>query len=290
MADDPKPRLGRGLAALLGDAADEFTSSAGPAAPPRRAPIERLRANSKNPRKNFDEESLEELAQSIRDRGVLQPIIVRAVNGRADSYEIVAGERRWRAAQRAGLHEVPIVKIEATDRQALEIAIIENVQRADLNALEEAEGYQKLIDEFSYSHQDLGKAIGKSRSYVTNALRLLKLPEEARKLLASGQISAGHARALLAMRDPDAVALAIVEQGLSVRDVELLAANSAAPGRARSRETSRESKDPVTASVEKGLSDSLGMSVSLKAEGESGELRIKFQTLDQLELLCHKLT
>src|SRR5579863_3767531 len=213
---DHRPRLGRGLAALLGEAAEAPSEAA--KGPPRKAPIEFLRPNPRNPRKHFGEGELQELADSIRERGVLQPVIVRAMPRLADAYEIVAGERRWRAAQRAGLHEIPILVIEAGDRESLELAIIENVQRADLNALEEAEGYERLGTEHGYSHQDIGRIVGKSRSHVANTLRLMKLPARSRALLASGEISAGHGRALLALPDPDRIAERIVAEGLSVRD------------------------------------------------------------------------
>ena len=292
MAEETKPRLGRGLAALLGDVAEEaFSGVAGGAASGlRHVPVENLRPNPRNPRKSFSEIDLEELAHSIRDRGVLQPIIVRAAPGESDRFEIIAGERRWRAAQKAGVHQVPVLKVEATDKQALEIAIVENVQRTDLNALDEAEGYRRLISEFDYGHGDLGKAIGKSRSYVSNTLRLLKLPEESRALLSAGQISAGHARALLALPDPDATAREVVRKGLSVRDVETLAEQAHKPiKKGNRRGASQEEKDPQTAYVEKQLADSLGMSVSLKARGEAGELKIRFETLEQLDLLCSRL-
>ena len=217
---DHRPRLGRGLAALIGDAGEEPTAGRGA---PRKAPIEFLRPNPHNPRKAFREDELDELAASIRERGVIQPVIVRPVPRIADAYEIIAGERRWRAAQRAGLHEIPIVVIDVSDREALELAIVENVQRADLNALEEANGYAQLGADYKYSHADIARIVGKSRSHVANTLRLIGLPEHSRALLADGKITAGHARALLALADPDAVADRIVARGLSVRDVERLA-------------------------------------------------------------------
>jgi ParB family transcriptional regulator, chromosome partitioning protein len=288
MAEEIKPRLGRGLAALLGEAAEEAISPVTSNSGLKRVPIEQLRPNARNPRKTFSEDNLEELAHSIRDRGVLQPIIVRAMRGEGATYEIVAGERRWRAAQRAGVHDLPVVVVDATDKQALEIAIVENVQRTDLNPLEEAEGYNRLIGEFEYSHHDLGQAIGKSRSYVSNALRLLKLPEQARSLLAKGEISAGHARALLSLPDPDSVARDIVSKGLSVRDVEQLAQE---PRRELSpeRQPQQKPQSPEALQVERSLAESLGMSVSLRTKGESGELRIRFSSLEQLDLLCNRL-
>ena len=293
MAEEPRPRLGRGLAALLGDVGEE-TGSIERARGQKRVPIEFLRPNPRNPRKHFDEEQLEELAASIRERGVIQPVLVRSIGHLADAYEIIAGERRWRAGQRAGLHEIPVTLIEAGDREALEIAIVENVQRTDLNALEEAQGYEQLGAEFGYTQADLAKVIGKSRSHVTNTLRLLKLPPQTRKMLAEGAISAGHARALLAIADPDAVARRIVEQGLSVRDVEHLAqreagnkeasADAAGDDRHRGAE-----KDADTRALEQALSDALGLAVSIKHRGVSGQITIQYKTLEQLDGLCARL-
>ena len=199
----------------------------------RQAPIEFLRPNPRNPRKRFDDSELDELAASIKERGIIQPVVVRAIAGAADAYEIIAGERRWRAAQRAGLHEVPIIVVEAGDREALEIAIVENVQRADLNALEEAAGYAQLGETYGYSHGDIARVVSKSRSHVANTIRLTHLPEHTRALLAGGQISAGHARALLAVPHPDALADRIVAEGLTVRDIERLGENSGKSARPR---------------------------------------------------------
>ena len=285
MVEEAKARLGRGLAALLGDAASEALASPPLGREPRKAPIEHIRPNPRNPRKSFAEEGLEELAQSIRERGLIQPIVVRAAPS-GSGYEIVAGERRWRAAQRAGLHEAAIVLVEADDRQALEIAIIENIQRADLNPLEEAEGYERLISEFKYSHQELADSVGKSRSYVTNSLRLLKLPMKSRGLLANGELTAGHARALLSAPDPDALAEEIVEKGLTVRDVEAKSARST-PG-SRSQPGSK-SRDPQILLMERELSDALGVAVTLTAKGEAGEIRIRYTSLDQFDLIRSRL-
>ena len=201
MADEERSRLGRGLAALIGDVGDEFAALERTRSQ-RRVPIEFLKPNPRNPRRHFAEAELEELAASIRERGIIQPILVRTLRGAVDQYEIVAGERRWRAAQRAGLHDVPVVLLEVSDREALELAIIENVQRTDLNALEEANGYQALVDEFKYSQDDVAKIVGKSRSHVTNTLRLMKLPDSVQTLIRDGKLSAGHARALLGQPDP----------------------------------------------------------------------------------------
>jgi ParB family transcriptional regulator, chromosome partitioning protein len=286
-----RPRLGRGLAALLGDVGEE-ASSAERARAQRKTPIEFLRPNPRNPRKNFDEAELEELSASIKERGVIQPVLVRAIPRVADAYEIVAGERRWRAAQRAGLHEIPILVIEAGDREALELAIVENVQRTDLNALEEANGYAQLSADYNYSHSDIARIIGKSRSHIANTLRLLKLPDFARSLLASGQISAGHGRALLAVADPDATAREILAEGLTVRDVERLGrerepeetpAASGAPPRAPAE------VDADTKALEHSLSVALGTIVSIRHRGESGEIRIKFHDFEQLDDFCRRL-
>lgn len=289
MAEEPRRRLGRGLAALLGDAGEET-----PAERPRgqrKIPIEFLRPNPRNPRTMFREEDLADLAASIREKGIIQPIVVRAIAGVADAYEIIAGERRWRAAQTAGLTEVPVVIHEADDKEALEIAIIENVQRADLNAIEEAKGYERLGAEFGYSQTEIAKIIGKSRSHVANTIRLLNLPEGARKLVSDGAISAGHARALLGLPDPDAVARRIVEEGMTVRDVEALAQEqSGSPRVADGKRKPRAEKDADTRAMEKTLGDALGMAVDIRHEGDHGELRVRYKSLDQLDAICRLLS
>jgi ParB family chromosome partitioning protein len=292
MADDqPRPRLGRGLAALIGDHSPSPPPAAASADPSHQwqVPIEFLRPNPNNPRRNFDEAELEELASSIREKGVIQPILVRAVGAGRDRYEIIAGERRWRAAQRANLHVVPVTQIEAGDKEALEIAIIENVQRTDLNALEEARGYQQLASEFNYSQADLAKVIGKSRSHIANTIRLLKLPDSVQDLLAKGALSAGHARALLVAHAPETLAKDIVAKGLSVRDVERLVqaetSGSAPPaGRAAAPE-----KDADTRALESALTDVLGLIVRIEHKGERGEVRIRYTSLEQLDGLCRRL-
>jgi ParB family chromosome partitioning protein len=296
MAEDSnRSRLGRGLAALIGDVGDEFSAQARQVgASTQKVPIEFLRPNPRNPRKIFNAEALEDLAASIRERGLIQPIIVRAVTGVADVYEIIAGERRWRAAQRANLHQVPIIVVEADDRVALEIAIIENVQRADLNPLEEAAGYEQLIAEFSYSQNDLAQVIGKSRSHVANTLRLTRLPDSIKQLVNDGTLSAGHARALLTVADPDAVARQIIAQGLTVRDVERIAQREtqgdAQESGARRAARAKPEKDPDTRALEQALEEVLGLVVSIehKANG-GGEVRVRYRTLDQLDSLCHRL-
>ncbi len=285
MADEARTRLGRGLAALIGDLSSMDAGVVEQTQ--KKAPIEFLRPNPRNPRQGFDEAGLQELADSIRERGIIQPILVRNLAGMTNVYEIIAGERRWRAAQRVGLHEVPIVVVEADDRQSLEFAIIENVQRSDLNALEEAQGYERLTAEFSYNHADLAKIIGKSRSHVANTLRLLKLPDEAKKYLIDGSISAGHARALLSVQHPEKMARQIVEEGLTVRDVEKLAQD--APVEKKSKDKVEIEKDADTRALEKLLTDLLGLSVKIAHRGEMGDLRIQYKSLEQLDLLCKRL-
>jgi ParB family chromosome partitioning protein len=286
-ADEHRPRLGRGLAALIGDTGEEMAALSR-ARGQKRVPVAYLKPNPRNPRTTFAPADLDELTESIREKGVLQPILVRTVAGAADSYEIIAGERRWRAAQRAGLHDVPIIVVEADDKQALELAIIENVQRADLNPLEEAIGYQRLAEEFAYQQADLAKVIGKSRSHVANMLRLLKLPPKARALVGDGQLSAGHARALLALPDADAVVERIVREGWSVRDVERLGQKPTA-AQPRARRAKPVPTDPDTRALEKAMSDALGLAVSIHGRGEAGELRIAYRTLEQLDAVCAKL-
>ncbi|WP_454654387.1 ParB/RepB/Spo0J family partition protein [Bosea beijingensis] len=285
-----RSRLGRGLAALIGDVGDEI-GAIERARGQRRVPVEFLRPSARNPRRNFVEEDLEDLTTSIRERGILQPIIVRSIPGMMDAYEIIAGERRWRAAQRAELHDVPVLLVEADDREALEIAIVENVQRTDLNAIEEAAGYERLIAEFGYTQNDLARVIGKSRSHVANTLRLSKLPEPVRKLVSEGAVSAGHARALLSVSDPEFMAQKIIDDGLSVRDIERIVqeeargeTKSAAPSKPKT------AKDPDTRALEKALEEALGLSVSIghRANG-SGEVKIGYKTLEQLDALCHRL-
>jgi len=294
MAEEParahehRPRLGRGLAALLGDAGDD-QASADRRGNPRKTPVEFLRPNPRNPRKSFDEGDLDELAASIKERGIIQPVLVRAIPRVADAYEIIAGERRWRAAQRAGLHEVPIVVLEADDRAALEIAIVENVQRADLNALDEAAGYAQLAADYAYSHADIARIIGKSRSHIANTLRLTGLPDHCRALLASGKLSAGHARALLALPNPDAVADRIVAHGLSVRDVERLAQEKAVKP-LKSQDKAPEKIDADTRALEAKLAVALGAKVTIRHSGESGEIRVKFENFEQLDDFCRRLS
>jgi ParB family chromosome partitioning protein len=284
MAEESRPRLGRGLAALIGDSGEESAAVARSRGQ-KKIPLAFLRPNPRNPRKDFNDAELEDLVASIREKGIIQPILARTVVGHADAYEIIAGERRWRAAQRVGLHDVPVILVEADDKQALELAIIENVQRADLNALEEALGYQQLESDYGYTQADLAKVIGKSRSHVTNTLRLLKLPEKTKRLLAEGQLSAGHARALLTRADADEIASRIVAQGLSVRDVEKLTQKSTPRAKAKDDND----KDADTRALEKELSEKLGLLVSIAHHGEAGELRIRYKSLEQLDDVVRRL-
>jgi ParB family chromosome partitioning protein len=288
MAEEPtRSRLGRGLAALIGEVGDAAIP-AERARGQRRVPTEFLRPNPRNPRRTFNETELEDLANSVREKGIIQPILVRSIPGMDDVFEIIAGERRWRAAQRASLHEVPVILIEAGDKEALEIAIIENVQRADLNALEEALGYEQLIADYGYSQNDLARIIGKSRSHIANTLRLSRLPDSVKTLLASGELSAGHARALLSVQDPEALARRVVERGMTVRDVEKMAQEDEAKEKAPKSAVRRE-KDPDTRALEKAIEDVLGLSVSITHGSRGGELKIKYRTLEQLDAVCRRL-
>jgi ParB family chromosome partitioning protein len=288
MAEE-RSRLGRGLAALIGDVGDE-AAAVDRARGQKRVPIEYIKPNPKNPRKQFDSEELDNLSASIREKGILQPILVRPVSGKKDAYEIIAGERRWRAAQRAGVHDVPITLLEINDKEALEIAIVENVQRADLNPLEEAAGYENLIGQFSYSQNDLAKVVGKSRSHIANTMRLLKLPNSVKKYLSEGKLTAGHARALLAHDDPEKLAKAIVDGGgMNVRDVEALSPNERKTSKAKTGGKAKPSKSADVRSLEKKLVDQLGMAVAINNRGAKGEMKIKYKTLEQLDALCRKL-
>jgi len=286
MADDGRLRLGRGLAALIGDVGAE-TSTIERVRHQRRVPIEYLKPNPRNPRRNYSETELGELTASIRERGVIQPVVVRAMRGASESYEIIAGERRWRAAQRAGLHEIPIVALEASDSEALELAIIENVQRADLNPLEEAAGYQMLASEYAHTHEDIARIVGKSRSHITNMLRLLKLPEPVKAYINAGKISAGAARMLIAAPDPEEMAREIVDRGLNVRQVEALAKERASgAGKSPGRPAF---KNADTVAVERRVSDALGLAVRIDHRGEAGVVQIRYRTLDQLDDVLRRL-
>ena len=287
MADDGRSRLGRGLAALMGDVSAEATTTPERARSQRRVPIEHLRPNPRNPRRNFSDAELDELAASIKERGIIQPVVVRPVRGAKDAYEIIAGERRWRAAQRAALHEIPIVPFEASDSEALELAVIENVQRTDLNPLEEAGGYQALASEYGHSHEDIAKIVGKSRSHVTNTLRLLKLPEPVKAYIHAGKITAGAARMLIGAADPEEMAREIVDRGLNVRQVEALAKDRA-PGSGKAVKK-RAVKNADTIALERRVSNTLGLTVALDHRSKGGVLHIHYRSLDQLEEVLRRL-
>ncbi|HZP09758.1 ParB/RepB/Spo0J family partition protein [Methyloceanibacter sp.] len=268
-------RLGRGLASLISATTEDQRS----------LPLAALKPGRFNPRRNFSQDQLEELAASIRERGLVQPLVVRPSMSETDSYEIVAGERRWRAAQLANLHQVPVIVRELTDQEAVEVAIIENVQREDLNAIEEGEGYKLLMDGHGYTQEDLAKVIGKSRSHLANTLRLLKLPEDVQELVRSGALSAGHARALIGRPDASALAARIVNEGLTVRQIEALVKDAVTkPKRDKPR------KDADTRAAEQELAEALGLGVEIRRKGkEKGELRIRYTNLDQLEDLRYRL-
>ncbi|NKJ09090.1 MULTISPECIES: ParB/RepB/Spo0J family partition protein [Rhizobium] len=291
MNDDlSKRRLGRGLAALIGEMDQPTPVDVGrpPVNPDRMVPIEFIARNPRNPRRYFDETELHDLASSIRQHGIVQPVVVRPVS--TDRYEIIAGERRWRAAQLAGLVEIPVIVRDVDDKTALEIAIVENVQRADLNPLEEALGYEQLIAEHGYTQNDLGEIIGKSRSHVANSLRLLKLPDQVRDMLAAGSLSAGHARALVSTSDPATLARTIVSKGMSVRDAERLAQNDIkAQNDPRPAGTRKDEKDSDTLALERTLSDALGLDVAINHRGNGGQVKISYKTLEQLEEICRLL-
>src|SRR3954465_1550634 len=282
-------RLGRGLAALIGDVGDE-AQVLERQRNQRRVPIEFVKPNPRNPRRVFADAELEELAASVRERGIIQPILVRTVRGAMDQYEIVAGERRWRAAQRAGLHDVPVILLEVSDKESLELAIIENVQRADLNPLEEANGYQSLADEFNYSQADIAKIVGKSRPHVANTLRLLKLSDAVKAYINSGQLSAGHARLLVGQPNAAELAEQIIARGLNVRQVEEMARRDGKKQAREVRRTGRMGPDPDVASLEKRLTDTLGLTVRIlhRVDGE-GILSIRYRSLEQLDDITRRL-
>lgn len=295
-ADDSKRRLplGRGLSALFGDnTSNDLMASARPAQARSALPIEVLHPSRFQPRRNFDAEAIAGLVESIRERGVLQPLLVRRDPGDSTRYEIIAGERRWRAAQQAGLHEVPVVVRDFTDREALEIALIENVQRQDLNILEEAEGYRRLLDEFQHTQENLARVIGKSRSHIANTLRLLGLPEPVRQMVETGELTAGHARALLTAPDPLVLARLVIDRSLNVRQTEQLvrnaivanapresAANAAAPSSA---------KDADLVALERDLTSHTGLKVTITPQSKGGILNLHYRSLDQLDTVLQRL-
>jgi len=286
-----RSRLGRGLAALIGDVGEE--SSVERPRAQRKLPVSALRPNARNPRRSFAAAELDELAASLRERGVIQPIVVRALRGVPDGYEIIAGERRWRAAQRAGLHEVPVVVVEATDAEALQLAIIENVQRADLNPLEEAEGYRSLMEEFHNSQEEIAKIVGKSRSYIANTLRLLKLPDAVKGYIQDGKLTAGHARMLVGEPNAEQLAQDIVARDLNVREVEAMARQRASASGKKQTNNRRAhgaaAKDADTLAFEKRISDATGLVVTINDRNGAGTLMIRYQNLEQLDDLARRL-
>jgi len=284
MTQPQKRRLGRGLAALIGDDTTE-EAVVQDARSLRHVPIEFLHANPNNPRKHFADSDLEDLTRSIRDKGLLQPLVVRH---RGSEFEIVAGERRWRAAQRAGIHEVPVLIRDLTDGEALEIALIENIQRADLNALEEARAYQQLMDQFDYTQQQLADSVGKSRSHIANTIRLLSLPESVRRHIEDGALTAGHARALVATDSPQQLAEKIIQLGMTVREAEGLSRSEAeAKGRPPA---AKAPKDADTIALERQLSEALGLKVEIANKGRAGgSLTVRYKTLEQLDDVCNRL-
>ena len=286
-----KGRLGRGLASLIGEPTPQAESRLPVHGEQRLVSIDQLHPNGRNPRKSFADAELTELADSIRSRGLLQPIIARLDRERG-GYEIVAGERRWRAAQRIGLHDVPVIVRDLSDQEVAEFALIENVQRTDLNPIEEATGYSELIEKFGYTQEEVAEVIGKSRSHLANTLRLLRLPESVRALLREGQLTAGHARALIGREDAEALARRIVEEELNVREVEALVQDEARGGGASKagRRGGEEEKDADSRAFEKDMSDSLGLKVEIKpGSGESGTLSIKYGNFDRLDYIRSRL-
>ena len=282
----PAPRLGRGLSALLGEAPPPHGPPPAGGEALRTLPIEALEPGPFQPRGAMEPEALQELAQSIREHGLLQPILARPTPGAEGRYQIVGGERRWRAAQLVPLHEVPVVIRALGDREAMAAALVENLQRQDLNALEEAEGYRRLTEEFGLTQDALGQAVGKSRSHVANMIRLLALPDRVRELLREGALSAGHARALLTAPDPVALAVQVVDRGLNVRQTEALAA---AKPREPAPERVPRQPDPETAALERDLSARLGLRIAIRHEGKGGQVTIRYRDLDQLDGLVRLL-
>ena len=286
MTQVQKRRLGRGLAALIGDDTSEDAVMED-VRNLRHVPVELIHPNPNNPRKLFKESEVEDLANSIREKGILQPLVVRQ---RADrSFEIVAGERRWRAAQRAGVHDVPVLIRDFSDGEALEIALVENIQRADLNAIEEARGFSQLLEQFHYTQQQLSDAIGKSRSHISNTLRLLSLPGQIRQQIEEGILTAGHARALVASDEPEALAEKIIKLGMTVRQTEELARSAEGNQRKAVRAAAKKTTD--TLALEKQLAEATGLKVEIADQGEAGgQVTIRYKTLEQLDGLVRRLS
>jgi ParB family transcriptional regulator, chromosome partitioning protein len=291
-ADETRRRgLGRGLSALFGEEGESPETAATPSDGVRMLPVGAMTPGPFQPRQTFNDEALEGLAASIREKGVLEPVLVRPTPGQEDSYQIIAGERRWRAAQRAQQHEIPVIVRGFSDIDAMEIALIENLHREDLSALEEAEAYRRLIDDYGHTQERLAQAISKSRSHVANTLRLLGLPDTVKARIRDGALSAGHARALLTAEDPEGLAEEVVAKGLNVRQTEKLAQRGkpGATGRPRGRPP-KPAKDPNTAALERDLAAMLGLSVTIEERGEGGSLSIHYETLEQLDDLLQRLS
>ena len=289
--DDFLPRkrpsgLGRGLSSLLGEVAQEASVSGDTRSNVQMLPVASLEPHPGQPRRHFDDESLTELANSIQARGLIQPIVVRPHGGR---YQIVAGERRWRAAQKAQLHDVPVIVREFDDAETLEVAIVENIQRQDLNAIEEAEAYKRLIEDYGHTQEELGRLVHKSRSHVANLLRLLDLPEKVRALVATGDLSMGHARALVTAADPAALADEVVKRGLSVRETEKLA-KDARPRKAGEPPIEYKGASADIAALERQLGDMLGLKVRISHAPGGGSVTLSYSTLDQLDMICQRLS
>jgi len=287
-----RTNLGRGLAALFGEENEDY-ASLDKVRSTKTVPIEHLRPGKFQPRHHFDETAVNALAESIKAQGILQPILVRRDPDRPNDFEIVAGERRWRAAQIAKLHEVPVVIRELTDAQSLELAIVENVQRQDLTPLEEAEGYKRLIDDFQHTQEDLAKTLGKSRSHIANTLRLLSLPLGVKELMEEGKLTAGHARTLIGCEEAEGLARQIVSRGLNVRQAEKLVQHTksggSAPRKAAAKADDEPPKDTDTLALERDLTALLGLKVSIKFQGTGGSLTIHYKTLEQLDDVLHRL-
>jgi len=290
-AEDPKRRnLGRGLAALFGDENEDY-ASLDKVRLSKMVPIEHVRPNAGQPRKQFSEDSLQDLEHSIREQGVIQPIVVRRIENEPNVFEIVAGERRWRAAQRAQLHEVPVIIKELSDLEALEVALVENIHRDDLTPLEEAEGYRRLMEEFGHTQEVLANAVGKSRSHVANTVRLLGLPDDVKSLIGEGSLSAGHARALLGSDNPTGLAQEVVRKALNVRQTERLVKSAKQTNDERAHKAPTPSaKDPNTSALERDLSHHLGMAVSISTRRDGGSLTIRYQSLEQLDDILQRLS
>ena len=292
-SSDKKRGLGRGLSALMADVNEPLNNAASVVISDQSVPIEMIVPNPNQPRKTFESLALDDLVSSIQEKGVLQPLIVRKVG---DNFEIVAGERRWRAAQRAQLHELPVIVREFTDTEVLEVAIIENIQRSDLNPIEEAAGYKQLMDRFGHTQEKMAEALGKSRSHIANLMRLLNLPSSIQTHVIEGRLSSGHARTLVTIEDSEVLVKKIIDGGLSVRQTEMLVKKSQegrdpAGQNARQRQNKTE-KDADTRALEEDLGAATGVKVSLshKPNAESGQLTLHYSSLEQLDDLCRKLS